>query len=72
MACCCEQCVVPSGYINGGKFLRQLSVPMGSQEGCCAGDDDDDHHNHDHVDKVRLCLRTAATNGPIVHPHVEI
>jgi hypothetical protein len=25
-----------------------------------------------HIDEVRLCLRTAATNGPIVHPLCDI
>jgi hypothetical protein len=31
---------------------------------------DDDHHHH--VNWVRLCLWTAATNGPIVHPPGDI
>jgi hypothetical protein len=30
------------------------------------------HYNDDAVDEVRLCLRTAATKGPIAHPPGDI
>jgi hypothetical protein len=30
----------------------------------------DDYHDNDHVDAVRQCALTAATNAPTVHPQV--
>jgi hypothetical protein len=33
---------------------------------------DDDGNDNNHIDGVRLCLWTAATNGPAVHPPGDI